>query len=75
MLASFIKICGAYFATASLTLGVSYISKTLVKSCKLIPVMAMLVLIGHKTYSTSKYILVSVITLGILLFFTSMVSD
>jgi UDP-galactose transporter B1 len=71
MLASFFKICSAFLATSSLAFGVSFITKTLFKSCKLLPVMAMTVIIGHKTYTTSKYVIVCIMTFGIIMFFTS----
>eukprot|EP01080_Neovahlkampfia_damariscottae_P007171 gene7171-11483_t len=56
--ASTSKIVSAVCSQISIIYGVDYITKTLAKSCKILPVMLMGVVIGRKKYSTSRYIVV-----------------
>lgn len=50
---------------------VSYAFQALAKSCKMIPVMLGNVVIGNKKYRLKEYLVVLVITAGVVLFNTS----
>jgi len=67
ILASVCFVCGTIFSHGALNY-VSYPTQVLTKSCKLIPVMVSTIVVARKTYRTSRYVVVMLISIGVSVF-------
>lgn len=65
---SFFQTMASQLAFFALSWGVSYPTLTLAKSCKLVPVLVMNVLLYRRRFAAYKYVVVALVTSGICVF-------